>query len=207
MIRKYLTSLDWPRYTMMYAIGMMPEHVLDTKDESPSCDTYIKYVRTRCLFSTYLAQYMINREDPWPAIPLPRTLNGIKAMNIEIDVDEHIDHMFMLVNLDGWYIIQSYIGLYTCIIEKVDIHQLMKAIRRWETDGVSIDEWYQWFHARIPSRMEGIRTRSHVYATNRIRWSNVMDGTDLIDARIDRLMANRGSYIHSDDFTCLLSVI
>lgn len=208
MLQEYLSSLDWAKYSLRYAVTYMPSHVLDTRDTSNGCSQYHLYVRTRCLFSTYLAQYMLNRRDKWKEISLSqsiRDIDSIMAMNIEIDVTDYVDHMFMVALIDGeWFIIQSYIGIYPCIIEKVNILDLLDTIDRWGRRGVSRDEWHSLFHAWIPRRMNGIRTTPYIYATDRIFPNDAMKTEGEIDHRLVSELSDSESYMHEEEFQCLL---
>lgn len=208
MVRQYLSSFDWAKYSMHYAITTMPEHLLDTRAASDDCDQYEYYARTRCLFSTYLAQEMLNRHDVWRRTPIDNAvmrMGTIMAMNIEVDVEDWVDHMFMLFRLDGqWYVIQSYIGQYPAIIEKVDGQRLIRDIQRWEREGVPREEWFKWFHVWIPESMDGVKTVSHIYATNHIYPEGAPHVVDRIDRRMYELLSDPNSYIHNEEYLCLI---
>lgn len=132
-------------------------------------------------------------------------MGTIMAMNIEIDVEDWVDHMFMLFRIDDqWYIIQSYIGQYDAIIEKVDGVQLMRDMLRWEREGLPREEWYKWFHVWIPESMDGVRTQSHIYATNHIYPEDAQNVIDRIDMRMNDLLRDPNSYIHNEEYSCLI---
>lgn len=206
-VHEYLSALDWPKYTVLYSLGFRKENLDDTISREKKCEGDVRQVNTRCLLNAYLAQFILNRDDIWKRVSTRyaiANLGRIAAMSIEVDIaGTYIDHMFTLVNLgSGWYIIQSYINRYKCIIEPIDVAKFMNTIHRWEISGVNPSEWEKYFHVQINATGEAT---PHIYYTDRIDISNINDAVPLIEDRIRELVSDRGSYIYDQKYRCILS--
>lgn len=201
----FLRSLDWPRLQLRYAIAYSPQEIeYMMRMRNYRCQDVYQLASTRCLFSTNTSAFLLNNADTWREIDLFRTdLSSLRAINIEIDVTDRLDHMFILVYLGssqesptGWYIIQSYINQYTTRIEPIDINAFLSMIKRWTVSGVNPQEWKQVFHADMPSRNRAILT---VYGVSRIFPDSMHQSVKEIEGQI--------SSVYKDDITiCLLSL-
>lgn len=195
---RILESIDWERYQILRAIAYDREDVYETISMTPgACSQKAKnLLKTRCLLSNELARFILDRRNTWQWLTTNTVdLQRHTAISVEIDVTERLDHMFVLVNVampdmaPDWYIIQSYIGRYTTIMEDIDASALIHDIRRWEQNGVDPHEWQQWFHASLPVDKPYPKVVSHMFGTNRSFYDNGVVRSDIRDAPMDILQA------------------
>lgn len=209
-----LRSLDWPDLQVIFGLGYDRQNIDDTLEMAArQCLRALSLIQTRCLFSTNLAAYLLNNRDEWTGIDLTSltTANGlsqVQGINIEIDVTTRLDHMFVLAYLgqsrespSGWYLIQSYVNQYTTRVDPVDALELIQTIQRWRINGVDPQEWRYYFHADIPSTNKAI---PHVYATSQVYPGDIRGNVEMIRRRMRNLQRNPLSYIHDDQYECLI---
>jgi hypothetical protein len=204
-IISYLKSLDWPSLQVLFAMGYCKNDVDDTINMAQGlCQSTLRLIQTRCLFSTNLAAHLLNAHDKWRFIDFNDIdINKNIAINIEIDVTQRLDHMFVLVRIDGrWYIIQSYVNEYTAIIEPIDIAEFLQTVRKWRLYGVNPLEWKKYFHADMPSMN---RALPHVYVVDSIYPSAIHSNIQDLSKRINLLYKNKGSYIYNPEYKCIMN--
>lgn len=210
----YLQSIDWPILHILFGLGYIRSHIDETIDMSPVyCINALHFVKTRCLISNTLCRYLVNNRDTWKSTDIMTLyttygLSKVKAINIEIDVTPTIDHMFILLytgptneSPSGWYIVQSYIGRYTTIVEPIDAQQLIHTIRRWKSSGVNPVEWKKYFHVDI---IASNPVTTHIYTTDRIYIQEIPNRVSSIYTRINKLLNDKDSYIHHNRYRCMI---
>lgn len=202
-----LSNLDWPKLQVLYGLGFLKEDIDQTLLMARKrCSDALHLVQTRCLFSTFLAEFLLSDGQTWQEIDLSRitshSLNNIKAFSIEIDVTQRLDHMFVLAKLDdNWYIIQSYVNKYYAIVEPVDIVDLLTTIQRWRVNGVNSTEWRKFFHEDMPSNNKAV---PHVYIATHIAPNMISKRIKTIVNRVNALLQAQSSFIHQNEYRCII---
>lgn len=204
-----LDNLDWGKYQTLFAFTHENKDLYETIDMAQrECKDATLFLSTRCILSTKLAGFLLNREDEWREVDFQyvyqnQSLQGIEAINIEIDVTDRLDHMFMLFKMDGqWYILQSYVTKYEAFLDPVDIDEILSAIYRWTIYGVNPQEWEYFFHVPIPSTNIAVPT---VYIAENIYPDQVESGIQEIENILDMIFSKRNSFVHNPVFSCILS--
>lgn len=204
---QYLNGIDWARDTIFYALSYEKQNVDDTIIMANNqCRHVIELLYTRCLFSTNFTGFILNRRDRWKHLSISSLKNNIhsyKAINIELDVTDRLDHMFILVNLENkWYIIESYVNKYGTIIEPINIDEFIRDLVSWVEYGVNPVQWKKYFHADIPSRNRAI---PHIYVTDRIIMDDLYKSVSTVENRLQSLINDKNSYIHDPKYECILA--
>lgn len=192
-ILQYLLTLNWPRYMTLYAVAYETSDVdMNMQTAKNDCPRLQRILRTRCLFSTNLTGFILNRTDDWLKMTLSHLMSNTqryKAINIEIDVERYLDHMFILVYTDGaWYIVQSYINRYSTRVEPINIGIFLNTLLRWTKSGVKNSEWRHYFHADMPSTRRAI---PHIYGVTRLISQDVSTAIPTIQGSIARMNTQR----------------
>lgn len=217
----FLRSIDWPTYQVLFGFGYEKNEVDACIRMAPpdnACLVSLQLLRTRCLFSTILATFMLNRRETWRGASIHELEHmfqfsshkpEIVAISIEIDVTARLDHMFTLLYVgptkespSGWYIIQSYVMKYHTVIEPIDAKELIYEISRWKKHGTDPSSWERFFHAQLPSTN---KAKPHLYVAKEIHIDDLMISQSTIKKRIQKLLDDKDSYINKEEYTCILN--
>lgn len=201
-----LKAIDWPRYQSRYGLCFKEAEIkymarIVAKNGN---DDLHNLIITRCLFSTLLSSYILNRQDTWVHINIDSIFDrDIVAASIEIDVDDLLDHMFTIFKDPGtgrWWIIQSYLRRYTTIVEPINVRDLISTIQRWTTDGVKSIEWERFFHAPMKSTN---RCHPHVYICRRYNTEDINTFESEIDRKFNDMVSNPWTYLSEEPYRTL----
>lgn len=200
----FLRSIDWPTYQGRYGLGFKEEDVKDMilHTRNKTVEHFRELLDTRCLFSASLASFILNRQDLWIHTTVDHVLDpNVVAASIEIDVNDIFDHMFVIFrNSNQWWIVQSYVNLYTARIEPINVQDLVSTIKRWMVQGVKDQEWQRFFHAPMKATN---RAHPHVYVIRRFIEQDMKTAIDTVDDRIQALISSPGSYLQQEPYKTL----
>lgn len=220
-IISFLRSIDWPSCQVLFAFGYESAEIdacIEMVVSGNVCEESLHLLHTRCLFSTTLASFILNRQETWRRMDIEKldhsfqTLGddmGLMAISIEIDVTSDLDHMFTLLytgpskeSPSGWYIIQSYVMEYSAIIEPINAKELISNIFMWNKYGTDPSIWKKYFHADLDSTN---RANPHIYVTDKIHTDDINTALETIKARVQSLINDDRSYINGEKYECILA--